>query len=218
MSGGIEATFQTSIVGRTWLTPRTFFLALERPQGFVFTPGQSISVGMGRHLRDYSIMSGRDENPLSLYVRLIPTGALSPALATATVGTSCTIEGPHGLFTWRESERAPVFVATGTGVAPFVSMARTGARGFSLFHGVGSADELCCQAELRAAAAHYVPCLSRDARDGAFPGRVTSAALRLLPPGACDFYLCGGRAMIRDFTMLADERFPGSRVFMEVFH
>lgn len=51
-----------------------------------------------------------------------------------------------------------------------------------------------------------------------FSGRVTEAAVHHLAPGPYDFYLCGGRAMIRDFTVLADERFPGSRIFMEVFH
>ncbi len=218
MTASIEGRYRTTIRSRAWLSPRTFSLTLDRPRGFAFTPGQSISVGMGGTTRDYSIASGRDEEPLSLCVRLIPTGSLSPVLAAAAEGAACTIEGPHGLFTLRESERPPVFVATGTGIAPFVSMARTGCRGFSLFHGVRSENELCFQDELRPAADLYIPCLSLDPRDDAFSGRVTEAAVHHLAPGPYDFYLCGGRAMIRDFTVLADERFPGSRIFMEVFH
>jgi hypothetical protein len=47
---------------------------------------------------------------------------------------------------------------------------------------------------------------------------VTAATPRLLGAGRYDFCLCGIRHMIRDFTIVVDERFPGSRAFVEVFH
>ena len=39
-----------------------------------------------------------------------------------------------------------------------------------------------------------------------------------LPVEACDFYLCGRREMIRDATLLVDERFPGSYIYTELFY
>jgi ferredoxin-NADP reductase len=38
-----------------------------------------------------------------------------------------------------------------------------------------------------------------------------------LPARAYDFYLCGNENMVRDVTYLVDERFPGSRVYTEIF-
>jgi ferredoxin-NADP reductase len=210
--------FETSILRRVWLSRGTIALDLERPPGFQFTSGQSIGISLGGNQRDYSIVSGCTEPGLSLCVRLILEGALSPALAAAPEGTRCLLSGPHGCFTCRESGQPAVFVATGTGIAPFVSMARSGVRGFTLLHGVRESQELYYEAELRKAAMRYVSCLSRDRRDGAFAGRVTEAAARNIEPGPHDFYLCGSRHMIRDFTVLVDEVFPGSRVFVEVFH
>ena len=46
--------------------------------------------------------------------------------------------GPHGYFTFRDFRLKPVFVATGTGIAPFVSMVRAGAKGFIVLHGVST--------------------------------------------------------------------------------
>ena len=65
--------------------------------------------------------------------------------------------------------------------------------------------------------ARYVPCLSGEGEPGCFPGRVTAWSHDHLPTGCYDFYLCGSRHMVRDMTALVDERFPGSRVFTEIF-
>ena len=102
-------------------------------------------------------------------------------------------------------------------MAPFLSMVRAGATGFTLLHGVRESGELFHRDELEAAAARYVPCLSRETAAGCFPGRVTGWAAANLAPGAFDIYLCGNRRMIRDFLVLVDERLAGSRVFTEIF-
>lgn len=39
-----------------------------------------------------------------------------------------------------------------------------------------------------------------------------------LTPSDYDFYLCGEREMIRNVTLLVDERFPGSLLYREVFY
>ncbi len=39
-----------------------------------------------------------------------------------------------------------------------------------------------------------------------------------LPVKAYDFYLCGCREMIRDVTLLVDERFPCSYIYTELFY
>ena len=51
-----------------------------------------------------------------------------------------------------------------------------------------------------------------------FHGRVTDYLRDKLPVTAYDFYLCGRREMIRDVTLLVDERFPGSHIYTEPFY
>jgi benzoate/toluate 1,2-dioxygenase reductase component len=192
------------------LSERTFTLSLARPPGFSFQPGQSIVVGHAGVERSYSLASGPHEDQLLLCIRRVPGGALSPALCRLSPGDTVSIRGPRGYFLHEPGPRAVVLAATGTGVAPFLSMVRAGLRGFTLLHGVSGVEDLCFAGEIRAAARLLVPCVS--------PMRVTLWAAENLPRAEYDLYLCGNRDMIRDFTLLADERFPGSRVFTEVFH
>jgi ferredoxin-NADP reductase len=205
------------VLRRARLSESAFEIELERPGDFSFEAGQSIRVYVGGEGRDYSLAGSPSAQTLLLIVRRIAGGAVSPALAAAEPGSSIVFTGPHGLFTFRPSPRPSVLVATGVGIAPFLSMVRRGTTGFTMLHGARSADELFYRREIEPAAARYVPCLSRAASPGCHSGRVTSWARDHLPAELCDFYLCGGKQMVRDMILLVDERFPGSRVYTEIF-
>lgn len=204
---------------RRWLAPGTFEIALTRPAAFGFTPGQRIRLHLEGAARDYSLLSPGHHPHLSLCIRQMAGGPVSTFLAEAPLETMLHFDGPLGYFVWRSSLRPAVFLATGTGVAPFVALARAGVRGFRLAHGVRSADELYYAEELQAAAEDYVPCLTAggDGPPGTFRGRVTDWIEAALTPGIYDFYLCGRGEMIRDATRLIDAGFAGSRVFSETF-
>ena len=209
--------FSSRVLRREWLSESVFELEIERPRGFGFTAGQSIRVFVGEPGRDYSLAGGPSAETLSICVRKIEGGAVSPFLAGAPLGAFVTFTGPHGVFTLPASARPQVWAATGVGVAPFRAMVRAGAAGFTLLHGVRASRELFYSDELEASAARYVPCLSRETGSGRFAGRVTGWAAVHLPSGTYDFSLCGNRRMVRDFLAIVDERFPGSRVFTEIF-
>ena len=214
---GVPVRRSTRLLGRTALSESAFELRIDRPAGFSFQAGQSIRLYTGDEGRDYSLAGYPSAPTLLLVVRRIQGGAVSPALAAAEPGSPLDLTGPHGVFTLKPSPRPVVLVGTGVGIAPFLSMTRGGAAGFTLLHGARSSDELFYRKELGAAAARYVPCLSRQGSEGCFSGRVTQWARAHLTPGAFDFYLCGGRAMVRDMILLVDEWFPGSRVYTEIF-
>jgi ferredoxin-NADP reductase len=110
-------------------------------------------------------------------------------------------------------------MATGTGIAPFCSMARAGISDFTLLHGVGKPEDLYYAKLFKQSAHKYVPCLTEAKKlpSNDFQGKVTDYLERNLPSGAYDFYLCGRREMIRDATLLIDERFPDSLVYTEMF-
>mgnify|MGYP001031662241 FL=1 len=214
------AGFRTHLTARRLLAPDAFELSLARPRGFTFTPGQRVRVSLAGAERDYSIASAPAEKLIRLCIRRVEKGTLSARLAEMAVGEGLAFSGPHGYFIFRPSARQAVFVATGTGIAPFCAMAAAGTSGFILLHGAATEQELFYRDLLRDKAAAYVACLSAGpaAAPGRYAGRVTDYLQRRLPPAAYDFYLCGRQEMIRDATLLADERFPGSLVFSETFY
>ncbi len=220
MSGKSENRRIVRIMDRRRLTDDVFEIALSRPEGFRFLPGQWIRLFFKDASRDYSLVSAPDAPRLIFCVRQVAGGRISPLLAETAIGETVPISGPHGYFVHKPSDRQPVFAATGTGIAPFVSMARSGVSGFILLHGVRTSGDLIYRDAASDRAAHDVPCLSEpgEAAAGAFSGRVTDFMASRLPPGDYDFYLCGRSDMIRDATLIADERFPGARVHAEIFY
>jgi len=72
---------------------------------------------------------------------------------------------------------------------------------------------------LRSTVKRYVPCLSNPDESSLdyFTGRVTDYLQKHLAPGAYDFYLCGRSEMIRDATLLIDEKFPDSFIYTEQY-
>jgi len=204
---------------RFWLSARTFEIELSRPDGFAFIPGQRIRFTGRSQVKDYSLISIPSDPFLSLCIRKVEDGDFSPRLAHADMDTPFDISGPYGYFTHRRSTRSIVLVATGTGISPFVSMVRSGLKDFTLLHGVRSPEELYYASLFQAAAAVYVPCLSGgDHMKEGFSGRVTDYLNTRLPVGSYDFYLCGSSRMIRDVTLIVDDRFPESYVYTEIYY
>lgn len=214
------AEFRTHLIARRPLAPDAFELCLAKPTDFAFTAGQRVRLSHQGVERDYSIASAPADDLIRLCIRRVEKGSLSLRLAEMPVGAALTFNGPHGYFTFRASARRAVFVATGTGIAPFCAMAAAGTSGFTLLHGAATEEELFYRDFLRGKAAAYVPCLSagRAGPGGHYEGRVTDYMRHRLPAAAYDLYLCGRQEMIRDATLLADERFSGSLVFSEIFY
>jgi NAD(P)H-flavin reductase len=212
--------FDSELLQRSALAPGTFEVKLSRPPDFDFKPGQRIRLAGKGMERDYSLAGIPADPELTLCVRRVRGGRFSNDLCKAPAGTRFAVSGPYGYFLFRPSARAPVFVATGTGIAPFVSMVRSGIRGFTLLHGIRAADQNYYAAIWRKTAARYVVCITgSDALSTPedFNGRVGDYLLHELAPGAYDFYLCGRTEMIRDVTWIVDDRFEGSRVYSEIF-
>jgi benzoate/toluate 1,2-dioxygenase reductase subunit len=210
---------EARLLNRRWLSDKAFEIDLAKPPSFRFLPGQRICLSHEDGERDYSLISAPADELLTLCIRYVKEGRVSPFLATVPVGTSLLFTGPRGYFTYKPSPRPAIFVATGTGIAPFVSMSRSGLRGFTLLHGAHSAGEFYYAAFFRSVSGRYVPCITQASEgEGIFRGRVTDYVNSMMPRKAYDFYLCGRAEMIRDVTLLVDAHFPGSLVYTETFY
>jgi ferredoxin-NADP reductase len=217
------AAIQTvELLQRRRLARNVFEIELSRPPSLVFEPGQTIRFIHESLERYYSLISAPDDSNLAICVYNVPQGDFSTVLANTEIGTHFTVSGPHGYFTFNRSGRTPVFVASGTGIAPFVSMGRSGITDFILLHEVERAEDLYYQEFFRKTASGYIPCLlAPPAADplppGTLKGKAANYIRKNLAPASYDFYLCGEREMTREVTLLADEYFPGSYVYKEVY-
>jgi len=222
MIGTAPPAYSVTVVGREWLHEDTFVLICSRPAGFSFLAGQHAALMLGGVEREYTFLSPPEAPELRFLVKRVEGGRMSGALAGLAPGTVLGMSRAKGYLTYRPTDRPVVFVATGVGIAPFVTMAATGVTGFTLIHGARTMAGLFFRRELCAAASRYIPCLSRTVAPGdALPdlhqGYVTDYVDRTFRPGRYDFYLCGSRAMITDMTLLLDERCPEARIFSEAY-
>lgn len=218
-----SATQTTELLDRRWLSDSAFEVEFSRPPNFNFTAGHTIRFIHRNEKRYYSIASSPDDSTVLFCVNFIEKGYFSPLLASAEIGFKLEFTGPHGYFTFSPSPRPPVFIATDTGIAPFVSMARSGIEGFTLLHGARRERELYYLDLLRRSACKYLPIVWESPDEGLtssslFHGKMVDLLELHLDPGRYDFYICGWQKMIKDVTHLIDDLFPGSHVYTEVFY
>lgn len=207
---------------RRWLAPGVLELRLHRPEDFTFIPGQFLRFVMDGYQRDYTMVSDAHAESIDLCIAMVDGGRFSGEILTADIGAALPVSGPHGHFVYQGVANPAVFVATGTGVAPFVAFCRGGVGNALLLHGVSTTDQLIYREFLQPVLSGYVPCISQpdehaDDPTDAYPGRVTHYLEQELGPGVYDFYLCGRRAMIRDATAIIDRQFGDSRLFIETY-
>jgi ferredoxin--NADP+ reductase len=197
-----------------------------------FVAGQFVNLGLeidGEFVRrSYSIASAPGA-PLEFYLKEVPAGALTPWLTRLERGDHIQVERkPQGFFTlaYVPPCRNLWFIATGTGLGPFLAMLRGGdvwqrCEHVSVVHGVRHATQLSYADELAALdAAHpgrlsYTPLVSGGPPAGALPGRITTAvadgSLEARAGVAIDaershLMLCGNPDMILELTALLAQR------------
>jgi NAD(P)H-flavin reductase len=212
--------YSSKLLERRWISKKAFEIRIEKPSLFTFEPGQRICLIYNTVERDYSMVSSPANKDLVLCIRKVEGGVLSPQLSSVSMGTLLNFTGPHGYFTFQPSIRPAVFIATGTGIAPFCSIVGSGVTDITLLHGVMLSDDLYYADFLRSTVKSYVPCLSTPYESSAdyFAGKVTDYLQKHLAPEAYDFYLCGRSEMIRDATHLIDEKFAGSLIYTEQYY
>lgn len=99
-------------------------LELDADAAPAFLPGQYVNIdvpGSGQN-RSYSFSSAPGETRLGFLIKKIPGGLMSTWLERAEAGTKLELTGPLGSFYLREAQRPLLFLAGGTGLAPFLSM------------------------------------------------------------------------------------------------
>lgn len=160
--------------------PSLLCITVETDDPIEFAAGQYLSVRYQDTTRVYSIASSPTRDELELCVRRVPGGQMTSELAIdLEVGETMTLRGPYGdLLLDEPSPRDLVFLATGTGVAPFKSMIdylletdrdryQDTPRNIWLFLGAAWEDSLPYREAFQSYAderehVHFVPTVSRE--------------------------------------------------------
>jgi ferredoxin-NADP reductase len=215
-----NATLNARLIGTRELAPEIRHFDFEIPElaEFAFTPGQFISVVHnieGKEVtRAYSIASPRSPgNRFSLCLNRVQDGLISPFLFSMQPGSEMQISEPLGYFTLRHPGHRVLFVATGTGIAPFRAMLLEHLPKFeprvSLLFGARYAHGLIYRDELEQLASeheHFSLLTTITRPDSAWAGRSgrvqahLEEALRLTSsdPETIDVYICGLKEMVDD--------------------
>ena len=198
------------------LAPEVRHFVFEVPEvtDLPFRPGQFVSFEAsleGKNItRAYSIASRPDGNRFELCLNLVHEGSFSPHLFAMHPGDSVEMTPPLGFFTIRNPSKPAIFIATGTGIAPYRSMvphylAHPEAKDLTLLFGVRYENSIYYGDEFKALARscgnfHFWPTLSRP--EPSWTGRAGHVQIHLLEAIAdrrdLDVYICGLKAMVDD--------------------
>lgn len=227
--------FSSKLLRVRTIAPDVLHLDFEFSEGYVpYEPGQffifKFSDAQGAANRSYSISSHpKEQEYFSLTVKLEPGGRASEVFRNMQVGDAATFMAPFGHFVLAPNMKHGVMVATGTGLAPFMSMLTalfdaSFSGDIALIFGVRHEDDLFYMDELNAMTqAHsnfkFIPTVSQpsDAWTGA-KGRVTEHVPSLLTPET-DLYICGNGMMVKSVKEQADSvGLPKTQIHLEQFN
>jgi ferredoxin/flavodoxin---NADP+ reductase len=227
-----------------WLhrwNPGLLSFRVARPPEYRFRAGQfariGIETGVGTQIwRAYSIVSAPHEAFLEFFLVILPDGEFSSRVGRFNLGDHILLEhAPQGFLTldrFAETarERDLWLIATGTGLAPYVSMLRehsvwSAYENMVLVLSVRDRHDLAYDEELDAMAARaaapgqarfrVVRTLTRDERHGMLHGRIPAliesgelerAADVVLSGERSRFMLCGNPAMVESMRSLLKSR------------
>lgn len=174
-----------------------------------FLPGQYANIdvpGSGQN-RSYSFSTAPGEARIGFLIKKIPGGLMSNWLERAEVGTTLQLTGPLGSFYLREVQRPLLFLAGGTGLAPFLSMLEVLARenaqqNIHLIYGVTRDLDLVLVDVIEAytrrlANFTFTTVVAEETSSHPSKGWVTQhMPAEVLNGGDVDVYLCGPPPMV----------------------
>ncbi len=213
---------RSKVISLTNVSSNAYIVKIER-RDFEFKAGQylALSVEGQPKAREYSIYSSEQDDYIELLIKELGEGEMSRQLKHVKIGTEVEISGPYGYFTLPpkglEKKQAIVFVAAGTGIAPFRSIIRSNQHlNYTLLHGVRNESEAYNQSDYDPK--RYVLCSSGQTGIG-FGGRVSDYIQQNGVNTAALYYLCGSSQMVNDtIQILSEKGIDKENIKTEVFY
>lgn len=195
-----------TLTGNLEISPGVHFISFQRD--FDFEPGQVVKIGIDKQHppRIYSLCSGNNEDEAKILFNIKDDGFLTPKLAASIPGGKIYVSNPYGSFT--ETCGEAWWIATGTGIAPFYSMLKSGlGANKTLIHGVRHLNQFYFEDELEEALDNrYIRCCSRESACNVISGRVTDYLMSIPKLPDAKYYICGQALAVVEIRDLLIEK------------
>lgn len=222
--GDAGAGRYTATVERaSWLTPTIRDITLQLPTRATWEPGQYALVRVAPYQwRPYSLAT-----PSGRFVRLLvdvrTKGMGASWASTIAPGDDVDLELPYGHWlvtpdrgtTEAEAPDRRIFIATGTGIAPFLAAFEAGRRDDDILIVGYSRTEDDLTSRVDTPLPRLIRCVSREAAPGTFHGRITDYLNAEGIDPQATYYVCGSAHIVRDISRIIQA--GGARVSYETF-
>lgn len=210
--------FEYTITSNEEISPGVHLISFSRD--FEFIPGQVVKIGVNLDAppRIYSICSGNHEKETRILFNIKEDGFLTPRLSRMIPGDKILVSQPYGSFIG--DDKPAWWIATGTGIAPFYSMFRSGMEeNKKLIHGVRHLNQFYFEDDLEwALGDNYVRCCSRESSCDVYPGRVSKYLADLTELPDVKYYICGKAIMVVEIRdLLIEKGVPFSNIMAEIY-
>ena len=211
-----------------------FTFKLLDPLEISFIPGQNLILKVQNRPRLYSIYSSnKTKNLIEFIVGIIPGGLASTYFLNLKIGDQAEFQGPLGQFVLKENENKKMFLATGTGIAPVLSILESHtiqATLYTLYWGLRTYKDVYLFDQVK----KFNPkiCLSREQNLEMIPeldknyfdlGHVDQVMEKNLFTDKLqitdyEFYLCGGKSAVESLRLgLLAKGINQENIFFEKF-
>ncbi|WP_461644138.1 ferredoxin--NADP reductase [Labilibaculum euxinus] len=197
----------TIVIENKAIAPGVFVLKYKKVKSF--TAGQYIGLTTDLSVtpRLYTIASGENDAEVQVLYNLKDDGWLTPRLSEIKPGSELYVTNPDGDFI--DDESPAWWIASGTGIAPYAAMFRSGLlKNKTLIHGGRYHHSFYFEKEfIPVLKENYIRCCSQDEAEGLYHGRLTRYLqdVKKLPEN-CRFFLCGSPEMVVEVRDLLIKR------------
>jgi CDP-4-dehydro-6-deoxyglucose reductase len=223
--------YKAKVSKKEYFNGDTIYLKIDRPTKYHFLPGQFLQIFFENIKRSYSIFSKPSEKTIDLCIKLLEGGQASELFKNIEENDEIEISEAMGHFIINEDDVERTYVATGSGLAPIVSMIKTSLEDYHhkskiyLLFGLRHEENIFYQKELETLTSKYPNfsfdiTLSQPKEDAKnLSGRVTAH----IPSKVSErkhnyFYLCGSPDMVKDVRrLLIDNDVDVKNIKFEIF-
>jgi len=206
-----------------WMSPTTRDITLELPECTTWEAGQYALVRVASfEWRPYSLASAPGRT-VRLLVDVRTKGLGASWASTIAPGDDVDLELPYGHWlvttdndtTEAEAPHRRIFIATGTGIAPFLATFELDRRDDDILIVGCSRTEDVLTSQVDTPLPRLIRCVSREAAPDAFHGRITDYLNAEGIDPQATYYVCGSAHIVRDISRIIQA--GGARVSYETF-
>ena len=213
-----------TVLKKEFVNNDVFLLTIKCETVFSFIAGQFITIKINDHnntpcFRSYSISSApTKDNILEICIKKIKNGRGSTWLSNLKNNDKIQLIGPSGNMIFKQSNSTSIFIATGTGVAPFKSiitdeLQKGNKTNLHLIFGLRHIKDIFYKEFFEKLEKQYLNfkftiTLSRpeDKKWNQKIGRVTKHLEEFNLPTKSNYYICGLKTMIESVLDVLDSK------------